>query len=112
MDLQRQQPHKQLRVLKHLWENPKTQVLFGGDAKRNVALFVAEHPGSTLKEIADAMDCAPTTIRHHLDALEDHGLVEAIRVESADRFHPEPALVEWYREFGEGFGRPWEQAER
>lgn len=103
-----------LKCHEHLWENPKTKtrILFGGDAKRNVALFVAENPGSTLKEIADAIDCAPGTIRHHLKVLKDHGLVEALRIESADRFHPEPALVEWYREVGEGFERPWEQAER
>lgn len=101
-----------LKRHEHLWKNPKTRVLFGGDATRNVALYIAENPGATLEEIADAMGRAPQTIRHHLDVLEDHGLVDALRIESADRFHPEPALVEWYREVGEGFERPWEQTER
>lgn len=92
----------------HLWENPKTQILFGGDPARNVALYIADNPGATLEDLSNALERSKSTVRHHLKALREHGLVDTIRIDRTHEHHPRPSLLEWTCEVGDGFQRPWE----
>lgn len=90
-----------------LWENPKTRVLFGGDPTRNVALYVSENPCASTSEIGEAVDRDPRTVRHHVKKLEERDLVECPTIGRGMVVNPQPVLVEWTAEVGEGFERPW-----
>lgn len=92
----------------HLWENPKTRVLFGGDPTRNVALYIAEHPGARVEEIGEAVGRDPRTVYHHLEKLEDRSLVDSVPAGRGSVYHPEPELCEWEQAAGKGFERPWD----
>lgn len=92
----------------HLWEDPRTRVLFGGEPTRNVALFVAENPGATVQRIADAVDRKPRTIRHHLDELHERDLVDRVQDGTAARILPRDDLRRWKTEVGDGFEPAWE----
>lgn len=92
----------------HLWEDPKTRILFGGAPARNVALYIAENPGATVEDLSKALGRSESTVRHHLKALREHGLVDTIRIGRTHEHHPQPSLLEWTCEVGGGFERPWE----
>lgn len=96
----------------HLWEDPDTRILFGRKPTRDVGLFLAENPGCTTKAVADALDCSPVTVRHHLRTLGDHGLVDKLRLSRRVIYQPEEKLRQWVQEIGTHFDRPWEEAPR
>lgn len=91
-----------------LWEDERTRILFGRRQKRSVALFVAENPGATTREIAQAVRLSACTVRHHLRTLRAHGLVEGYRTGRARVYEPAQRLERWACEVGGDFERPWE----
>lgn len=78
-----------------LWENPATRVLFGRGPPREVARFLAEHPGADVQETAEALGISIHTVRRHLRTLESCDLVQRMRVDQQVIYHAEPELVSW-----------------
>lgn len=91
-----------------LWENEATRIMFGRREARDVGLYVAEHPGATSKEIAEAIGKTPMTARHHLRTLRDHGIVTSADAGRKVEYHPLRELRRWVEEHGEVYDRPWE----
>lgn len=94
-----------------LWEDEATRILFGRSPLRQVAMYLAEHPGATTGEIAEALDVTPVTVRHHLDNLLEHDLVDRFQIERHYEYHAGPKLDRWVDEVGDGFERWWETDE-
>lgn len=94
---------------RHLAEDEATLVLFGHPSKRRIALFVAENPAVTTTRMARAMDLESSTIRHHLRALRDHGLVDRIRQRNLVRYYATDSLTHWIEEVGRGYRRRWRE---
>lgn len=92
-----------------LYENPDTRVLFGREGTREVAIYLAENPGTTTKEIADALHKAPTTIHHHLRALKGFELIDSLRLDRRVIYHPEETLADWVDAIGDRYPRPWDE---
>lgn len=90
------------------WENENTRILFGRRTKRVVALFIAEYPGRTTREIAEALRLSPWTVRYHLRTLIRHGLVDRHASGQTKLYEPAKVLTAWVEEVGQGFERPWE----
>lgn len=90
-----------------LWENPRTRIMFGRCATRNVGLYISENPGATTKEIAEALGIAPVTVRHHLRTLRDHQIITSAKVGRSYEYHPLRELREWVDEHGDVYKRPW-----
>ncbi len=91
-----------------LWHDPRTRILYGRRASRLVALYIADHPGSTSSEIGAALDRSDATIRYHLDSLLGKCLVARERDGRQIRYRPSDRLTSWVEEIGEGFPRPWQ----
>lgn len=86
-----------------LWRDPRTRILFGGKAPRNVAIAVLEEPGLSTTEVAEELGFSPRSARRHLKTLEEYGLVDRTRVGRAKEAHPRPPLERWREEVGERF---------
>lgn len=91
----------------HLWEEETTRILYGRSPNRHAAIYVAENPGCTAQDIAEAIDREDVTALHHLRTLRKHGLVEGVREGFIISYFPTSALKVWYRTVGEGYSRPW-----
>ncbi len=91
----------------HLWDDSETRVMFGRRPTRDVGLYVAENPGSTTKQVAASVDRSPITIRHHLRTLRGFELAEQRRLVRRVTYHPSQKLVDWTRDVGSYFDRPW-----
>lgn len=94
-----------------LWEREATRVLYGRRANRQVALFVAEHPGSSTRGIAEAVDREPVTVLHHLKTLREHGLVERLREGNEVTYFPSPTLARWIQDVDGDYQRCWRAGE-
>jgi DNA-binding transcriptional ArsR family regulator len=92
-----------------LWEDENTRILFGRRQKRAVGLLLADKPGASTREIAEALMLSPDTVRYHLRTLMAHELVERYPSGQTNLYEPAEALVQWAREVGDGFDRPWEE---
>lgn len=92
----------------HLWSNPNTRVLYGGEYTRNVALYIGENPGTSTKAISSTLGIEPVTVRYHLDKLKDAGLVGMIRVGNKVEYHPTQEMQAWLDEIGHVYDRPWD----
>lgn len=79
-----------------LWEEPSTQILFGGSRVREAAILILEQPGITAEEIGEAMELSSGGVHHHLSVLLDRNLVERFRLGRAYRYYPTPTLEGWY----------------
>jgi len=55
---------------------------FGDPTRREIYLFIREHPGATATEVAGAFSLHPNVARHHLDRLSAGGYLE-VSVERA-----------------------------
>lgn len=85
-----------------LWENESTRILFGRGPSREVALFVAQNPGASAKQIAEELCISINTARRHIRQLEKAELIQKMRVEQNVFHHAEPGLEEWVeRAWGE-----------
>lgn len=91
-----------------LWDDERTRILFGRAAKRNIALYLADHSGAMTQEIAEALGLSPVTIRHHLRVLREHDLVQRHRAGRTFRYEPGEVLDAWIERAGDGFPRTWE----
>lgn len=91
----------------HLWNDERTRLLYGQRPARQVALYVSANPGATTRELEEALDAAPRTIRDHLGELRDRGLVEAHRFRRRVEYHATPSLEAWAGEVGECYPRSW-----
>jgi DNA-binding transcriptional ArsR family regulator len=92
-----------------LWEDENTRILFGRRQKRAVGLLLADKPGVSTREIAEELMLSPDTVRYHLRTLMAHDLVERYPSGQTNLYEPAEALVQWAREVGDGFDRPWEE---
>lgn len=92
----------------HLWQDPRTRILYGRQAPRRVALYIADHPGATTAEIAGALQRSPGTIRYHLGNLGASALVGQERDGRQVHYRPSDRLTSWVEEIGQGFPRPWQ----
>lgn len=92
-----------------LWADDRTRVLYGRRGVRAVGLFLAENPGATTREIAEALHLTTVTIRQHLRTLMCHGLVERYPAGQTNLYKPATVLEEWACEVGEGFDRRWKR---
>lgn len=92
-----------------LWEDERTRILFGREESRGVALYLAENPGATTREIAGALRLSPVTIRYHLGTLKEHQLVHRHPVGQTYVYEPDDLLEAWVAEIGGGFERPWDE---
>lgn len=90
-----------------LWENPRTRLLFGTNATRKVAMVLAQQPGATSADIADAVEAEPVTVRYHLSKLRDHGLADARRYGNRVEYQPTAELVDWWEGPGRGYDSSW-----
>lgn len=79
----------------HLWENPRTRVLFGGSPVAAVARHVAEQPGATAREISEALGLTAGAVHHHLRTLLSNGLVQRFRLGSEYKHYPRDELKRW-----------------
>lgn len=57
--------------------------VLGVDATRTVLEAVAEHEPASVATVAEATDRAPSTVSHHLSALEERGVVDRERAGEA-----------------------------
>jgi DNA-binding transcriptional ArsR family regulator len=92
-----------LETDRDLLEEKSLHILFGQSSTREVGTFVAENPGSSTREIAEAINLTPVTVRHHLRKLNDHGLVERIRVGRSFEYHPLDGLEDCVDRIGTTF---------
>lgn len=63
-------------------DDPRTQVVqaaLSSEAKRRVVEAVSDSPASTISEVAERLDLHRSTVKHHVDALVEDGIVEARR---------------------------------
>lgn len=88
----------------HLWENPATRALYGRGPARQVAMFLAENPGTGVKEACKALNMSVHTVRRHIRELEEAELVQRMRIERQVVYHAEPELIRWAEEMSEGQG--------
>lgn len=79
-----------------LWEQPETRILFGRGPPRKVARYLAEHPGTGTRQVAEALGLSANTVRRHLRTLEENDLVQRMRVDREVIYHAQPALVRWF----------------
>lgn len=86
-----------------LWENERTRVLYGRSSTRRVGLFLARNPGSTSREIAEAVDLTPVTVRHHLRILRNNDLAAHIQAGQSHEYHPSNELRDWAHTTGRHF---------
>lgn len=91
----------------HLWDDESTRVLFGRGPPLQVALYLAENKGASTKQISEALDISIDTVRSHLRMLEEHDLVQRIRIEHQVRYHPVPRLEAWSKEVAGECARKW-----
>ncbi len=91
-----------------LWENPRTRILFGRKPTRYVAMFIADHPGTSSAAIAEALDLTPVTIRHHIRTLKEHNIIVSAKIGYAAEYHPLTELMDWVEDLGDRYERPWE----
>lgn len=90
-----------------LWENDSTRILFGRSPVRHVGLFLADNPGASTREVADALRMSPVTVRHHLRTLLDFDLIQRFRAGRVFVYQPDEELEAWVADVGQGFERPW-----
>lgn len=91
-----------------LWKDETTRILFGRRRSRAVAMYLAENPGRTTKEIAEALRISPVTVRHHIRTLRQYGLIHRFSAGEQKVYEPDETLESWVEEVGEAFDRPWE----
>lgn len=90
-----------------VWEEASTRGLFGRSGAREVALFLADHPGAKTSEIAKALELSTTTVRHHLLGLREAGLVRQHQAGRAYLYDATGVLDDWVETVGDRFERPW-----
>jgi predicted transcriptional regulator len=88
-----------------LWEDEDTRILFGREMKRKVGLYVAEHPGASTAEIAEAVGLEAVTVRHHLKTLREHRVIRRIRLGRDFEYHPSDSLEDWIDQVGHNFSQ-------
>lgn len=91
-----------------LWEMESTRILFGQGQTRKVALFIAEHPGATTREIAEAMGISPVTVAYHAKTLMRYDLVDRYPAGQTLLYEANEVLERWVIDVGKGFKRPWD----
>lgn len=91
-----------------LWRDEETRILFGRRQTRIIGLYVVENPGANTAEIADAVDRARVTVRHHLRTLIEQNLVERVRIGQKVLYYPTQSLVDWWDNLGDSYETPWE----
>lgn len=90
-----------------LWERETTRVLYGQQGTRHVGIFVTDKPGTTSQRLAEVLDIAVSTVRHHLSKLRNHSLIERIRLGRGVEYFPTDTLEEWLEEVGYRYDVPW-----
>lgn len=70
------------------------------DAARRVLEAVIAEPGASNQAIAEAVDLAPSTVNHHVQRLEEAGLVERERRGRRVAVHPTPTAERIDERFG------------
>lgn len=96
-----------LEEQEELWRDDDLQIMFGRRSTRDVGLYLAENPGASTVEFADALNLAPVTVRHHLRTLERHEMVRRLNVGRSVEYHPTQLLTTWHEKVGDRFPRPW-----
>lgn len=86
----------------NLWDDPATRMLFGRGPPRRVALYLAEHPGTNARELADALGLSVPTVRRHIRTLESCDLVQRLHVDRRVIYHAEPRLTTWVETVWDG----------
>lgn len=81
-----------------LWDRPETRILFGRGPARDLAVHLAENPMTNVAAAAEAIGVSVYTVRRHIRVLEEHDLVERLRVNRDVLYHAEPELEEWVEE--------------
>lgn len=84
-----------------LWEDEATRLLFGRGLPRQVAMFLAQNPNASVSDVAKGLGMSPHTVRRHVKLLEEHDLVEGIRIHRDVLYHAAPPLRSWVAAFGE-----------
>lgn len=85
-----------------LWCEKSTRILFGRGPARQVAVYLAENPGTSVNDMAEDLGMAQTTVRRHLGILQSYELVQRIRIDRNVIYHAEPQLVDWVQKVEEG----------
>ncbi len=62
--------------------------LLENETRRSVYEAIGDDPGSSLKDLAERVDCSVSTVRYHLRRLEDETMVASVRLEGARRWFP------------------------
>lgn len=78
-----------------LWDDRSTRVLFGRGPPRDVAMYLADHPGAGADEVSKALDLSLHTVRRHIRTLEEGELVQRIRVDRKVIYQAGPNLRKW-----------------
>lgn len=79
----------------HLWDDEGTRVLYGRGLPRKVAIYLVEHPGADVHEIARGLCESEHTVRRHLRTLQECELVARTQVRKRVHYHPESRLEQW-----------------
>lgn len=90
----------------HLWQEPKTRILFGGSRVTEVARHVVDAPGSTTREIGEALGLSRGGVHRHLTTLREASLVFRFRIGAAYRYYPQSELQEWSESVEESLPSP------
>lgn len=90
-----------------LWDDPATRMLYGRGPAKQVALFLAGHPGVGSQEVAETLDLSIHTVRRHLQLLQENELIQKMRVERQVVYHAEPTLLEWIEAAQKETGEKW-----
>lgn len=79
----------------HLWDDEPTRVLYGRGLPRRVAIYLVEHPGADVHEIARELCESEHTVRRHLRTLQECELVARAQVKKRVHYLPESRLEQW-----------------
>lgn len=91
----------------HLWDDESTRILYGRGPALQVALYISENEGASTKQISEALALSIDTVRSHLRMLEEHDLIQRIRIEQQVRYHPVLKLEAWSKEVAGECTRKW-----
>lgn len=90
----------------HLYEDEKTRILYGGGTTRRIARYIAENPGATIENVADAFDKSYSAIYTQAMLLKEKDLVERRKGGRSYRYEPTFKLLAWDEEIGTHFPPP------
>lgn len=79
----------------HLWNHKDFRILLGRATPWKVALYLAQNPGATTKQIAQDLNRSVPTIQRHIRDLQSNRLIHSTRIDRDVHYHADQNLVEW-----------------